>query len=156
MRHRKHSNQLNVKKEHREAMMASLASAIIEHGRITTTLKKAKALRPFIEKLITRAKSGTLHDRRLVIAKLKGDVDATAKLFKEHAPTFAKRPGGYTRIYKLAPQRIGDAAEMALIEFVAADDTGYRKRRKAAQPKAESAAEAPASEATAPAAAPAP
>lgn len=139
MRHRKHRNQLNVKKEHREAMVASLASSLIEHGRIRTTLKKAKALRPFVEKLVTKAKSGTLHDRRLVVARLKGDKDATRILFTERAPTFAKRPGGYTRIYKLAHQRIGDAAEMALIEFVAADDPGYRKRRKGSESKGESA-----------------
>jgi large subunit ribosomal protein L17 len=147
MRHRKHRNQLNVKKEHREAMVASLASALIEHGRIRTTLKKAKALRPFVEKLVTKAKHGTLHDRRLVVAKLKGDKDATQILFKDRAPTFAKRAGGYTRIYKLAQQRIGDAAEMALIEFVAAEDTGYRKRRKASEPKAEVAAPAATAEA---------
>lgn len=147
MRHRKHRNQLNVKKEHREALIANLASSLIEHGRIRTTLKKAKALRPFVEKLVTKAKSGTLHDRRLVAAKLKGDKDATRILFNDRAPTFAKRAGGYTRIYKLAQQRIGDAAEMALIEFVAAEDAGYRKGRKAAEPKAEVAA--------APAAAPA-
>jgi large subunit ribosomal protein L17 len=150
MRHRKHRNQLNVKKEHREALLANLASSLIEHGRIRTTLKKAKALRPFVEKLITRAKAGSLHDRRLVAARLKGDKDATRILFNERAATFAKRAGGYTRIYKLAQQRIGDAAEMALIEFVAAEDTGYRKRssKKAAQ-----AAEAPVEAAAAPAAA---
>ena len=149
MRHRKHSNQLNVKKEHREAMMASLASALIEHGRIQTTLKKAKALRPFIEKLVTKAKHGTLHDRRLVTARLKGDKDGTRVLFNERAATFANRAGGYTRIYKLAPQRIGDAAEMALIECVAADDTGYRKRSRKPAAKAEA---APAEAAAAPAA----
>jgi large subunit ribosomal protein L17 len=145
MRHRKHRNQLNVKKEHREAIMASMASSLIEHGRIRTTLKKAKALRPFVEKLVTKAKHGSMHDRRLVTAHLKGDLDATRVLFNERAPTFAKREGGYTRIYKLAPQRIGDAAEMALIEFVAAEDTGYRKRgKKQAEKPAEA---APAAEA---------
>ena len=148
MRHRKHRHQLGLKKEHREALMTALASAIIEHGRITTTLAKAKALRPFIEPLVTMAKDAklsgdatkSLHWRRIVIARLKGNVDATNKLFDELAGQFSERKGGYTRIYKIGA-RIGDAAEMALIEFVGADDKGYAKR-----PAAKAEAAAPAAE----------
>jgi large subunit ribosomal protein L17 len=140
MRHLKHRHQLNVKKEHREAMMASLASALFTHGRIQTTLAKAKALRPYAEKVITYSKKAALsedkavklHYRRLAIATIR-DVDAVAKLFNERASEFVKRPGGYTRIYKLGA-RIGDAAEIAIIELIAASDEGYKKSAKKAKP----------------------
>ncbi len=145
MRHRKHRFTLGVHKEHREAMLASLATAIIEHGRIKTTLTKAKGLRPFIEKLITYAKKAqgaeparAVHLRRLCIAKLKGDKDSAKKLFTERVAEFATRQGGYTRIYKIG-QRAGDAAEVALIEFVGKDDAPYahppRKAPKAKKAK---------------------
>ena len=138
MRHRKHSNQLGVTKEHRSALLANLASSLIQAGRIKTTLKKTKALRPFIEKIITLAKNGDLHSRRLAMARLRNK-EALHILFDERASDFADRNGGYTRIYKLGDRRLGDAAEMALIEFVAADDEGYRKSRrgkaKSATPK---------------------
>ena len=125
MRHRKHRHQLGLKKEHREALMTALASALIEHGRITTTLAKAKALRPFIEPLVTMAKDAklsgdaakSLHWRRIVIARLKGNVGATNKLFDELAGQFTERKGGYTRITKLG-QRRSDSAPMAYIEWV--------------------------------------
>lgn len=129
MRHQKHRHSLGVTVEHREALLANLGVSLIEHGRIRTTLSKAKALRPFIERVITLAKKGGLHHRRLALSRLRSE-DAVTNLFNERAPMFANRPGGYTRIYKLGPRRIGDAAEMALIELIAAEDTGYKKSRK--------------------------
>jgi large subunit ribosomal protein L17 len=128
MRHRKHSNQLGVKKEHREALLANLSTALITHGKIKTTLKKAKALRPFVEKVITLAKKGSLHNRRLAISRVR-DTGAVHELFEEKVEQFRDRNGGYTRIYKLGTRR-GDAAEMALIELIDADDEGYGKKSK--------------------------
>ena len=149
-------------------MMGNLAVALITHGRIQTTLSKAKALRPFIEKVITLAKKADaandaarkLHFRRLAIARVR-DKQAVAKLFDELASEFANRPGGYTRIYKLG-QRVGDAAEVALIELIDGNDEGYSKKpaKKAAKKATTKAAkveeeapaadqaEAPAAEAT--------
>ncbi|WP_345785672.1 50S ribosomal protein L17 [Pelagicoccus sp. SDUM812003] len=135
MRHRKHRNQLGVKKEHREALLANLSTALIQHGRIKTTLKKAKALRPFVEKVITLAKKGSLHDRRIAISRVR-DADAVHTLFDEKAEQFADRNGGYTRIYKIGTRR-GDAAEMALIELIDADDEGYAKKGKSKAKKAD-------------------
>lgn len=136
MRHNKHHASLGVTREHREAMLSNLAASLIEHGRIQTTLTKAKALRPFIEKAITKAKHAAaksekrdqIHLRRLVLADIRNE-DAVTKLFNETHKEFANRSGGYTRIYKLGPQRISDAAELALIEFVKADDPGYKKSK---------------------------
>ena len=137
MRHRKHSNQLGVKKEHREALLANLSTALLTHGRIRTTLKKAKALRPFVEKVITLAKNGSLHSRRIAISRVR-DTDAVHGLFDDKVEQFRDREGGYTRIYKLGTRR-GDAAEMALIELIDADDEGYEKKRK---PKSKAKSEA--------------
>ncbi|MGD1029729.1 MAG: 50S ribosomal protein L17 [Opitutaceae bacterium] len=162
MRHKKHHATLGVTREHRRAMMSNLAAALITHGRIQTTLAKAKALRPFVEKVITKAKKAAgktdkkdaLHLRRLALRDVR-DEDAVTLLFNEKHKEFANRNGGYTRIYKLGPQRISDAAELALIEFVKAEDTGYSKSkgrrpskgRKAPKAKAgESAEAAPAGE----------
>ena len=131
MRHRKHSNQLGLKKEHRLAVMANMSSALIREGRIKTTLKKAKALRPFVEKVITLAKKGSLHDRRIAISRVR-DTDAVHLLFEEKVEQFQERSGGYTRIYKLGT-RTGDAAEMALIELIDADDEGYGKKKSKKQ-----------------------
>ncbi|MFY9923344.1 MAG: 50S ribosomal protein L17 [Opitutaceae bacterium] len=136
MRHQKHHASLGVTREHRESMLSNLASALITHGRIETTLTKARVLRPFIEKLITKAKHAAaktekkdaVHLRRLVLRDLRDEAAVTA-LFNEKYKEFSNRAGGYTRIYKLGPQRLGDAAEMALIEFVKADDTGYKKSK---------------------------
>jgi large subunit ribosomal protein L17 len=136
MRHQKHHASLGVTREHRESMLSNLAAALITHGRIKTTLTKAKVLRPFIEKAITKAKHAAgksdrkdaVHLRRLVLSDIR-DEDAVTLLFNETYKEFSNRAGGYTRIYKLGPQRLGDAAEMALIEFVKADDTGYKKSR---------------------------
>jgi len=97
-------------------MMANLASSLFESGAITTTLPKAKALRPYAEKLITKAKKGGVHRQRLVVATIK-DETATSKLFSEIAPRYADRNGGYTRISKLGP-RPGDNAPMARIELI--------------------------------------
>ena len=141
-------------------MMSNLAAALITHGRIQTTLTKAKALRPFIEKVITKAKHAAaktdkkdaLHLRRLALTDVR-DETALTLLFNEKYKEFANRAGGYTRIYKLGPQRQSDAAELALIEFVKADDPGYKKSKgrksgkgkaaKAAAPAAEAAPAAP-------------
>ncbi len=141
MRHQKHSNQLGVKKEHRVALMANLASALIREGRIQTTLTKAKALRPFAERLVTLAKKGGLSNRRLAMARLRNQ-EAVALLFNERVGEFTKRNGGYTRIYKLGTQRRGDAAEMALIEWVSGDDQGYGATKRRSKSKAAPAAEA--------------
>lgn len=162
MRHNKHHASLGVTREHRKAMLSNMGASLIKHGRIETTLTKAKALRPFIEKVITKAKNAAaatekkdaLHLRRMALKDIR-DEGAITLLFNEKAAQFAKRAGGYTRIYKLGPQRIGDAAEMALIEFVGADDVGYSKSKKksakksggkkaAATTEAAPAAEAPA------------
>jgi len=158
MRHNKHHASLGVTREHRAAMLSNLAVSLIEHGRIKTTLTKAKALRPFVEKVITKAKKAAvatekkdkLHLRRLALRDVR-DEAAIASLFDEKCKEFANRPGGYTRIYKLSQQRAGDAAEMALIEVIKADDVGYKKSkgRKAAKPAK---ASAPAEEAPAAAA----
>ena len=152
MRHQKHHSSLGVTREHRRAMMSNLAASLITHGRIQTTLTKAKALRPFIEKVITKAKRAAglsdkkdaLHLRRLALHDVR-DEDAVTLLFNEKYKEFANRQGGYTRIYKLGPQRISDAAELALIEFVKADDVGYKKskgRRSGKAKKAKTAKEA--------------
>ncbi len=157
MRHNKHHASLGVTREHRAAMLSNMGASLIKHGRIETTLTKAKALRPFIEKVITKAKKASaasdkkdaIHLRRLALRDVR-DESAVTLLFNEKVKQFEKRSGGYTRIYKLAPQRVGDAAEMALIEFVGADDQGYSKSRgkkpakakKAKAPAAESASEA--------------
>jgi large subunit ribosomal protein L17 len=157
MRHKKHHSSLGVTREHREAMLSNLGASLIKHGRIQTTLTKARALRPFIEKVITKAKKAAvasekkdaLHLRRMALKDVR-DESAVTLLFNEKVKQFEKRVGGYTRIYKLGPQRLGDAAEMALIEFVGAEDTGYSKsRKKAAKKSGKKAAEAaPAAEAT--------
>src|SRR5688500_12634050 len=136
MRHNKHHASLGVTREHRRAMLSNLAASLIEHGRIQTTLTKAKALRPFVEKVITKAKQAAaktekkdaIHLRRLALADVRNE-NAITKLFNETHKEFANRNGGYTRIYKLGAQRQSDAAELALIEFVKADDPGYKKSK---------------------------
>ena len=140
MRHRKHNHQLGVKTAHRTSMLANLCCSLIENGRIKTTLARARALRPTIEKIITLAKKSHLaqdpaqkiHYRRLAISRLRSK-SATKKLFDELVEQFAKREGGYTRIYKLALPRLGDASEMALIEFVE-EPASKKKKKKAKKP----------------------
>ncbi|WP_457625724.1 50S ribosomal protein L17 [Persephonella sp.] len=118
MRHRVKTKSFHRPKGHREALFINLAVSLIEHGRIETTLPKAKALRPFIEKLVTLAKKESIHARRLLNSRLRNNKKAATKLFKDIAPLFKERNGGYTRIYKLDKRRRGDDAEMAIIEFV--------------------------------------
>ncbi len=131
--------------------MSNLAASLIEHGRIQTTLTKAKALRPFIEKVITKAKNAAaktekkdaIHLRRLAMADVRNE-DAITKLFNETYKEFVNRSGGYTRIYKLGARRQSDAAELALIEFVKADDPGYKKQKKSTAKKGKAKKAAPA------------
>lgn len=127
MRHNNHRHTLGLKTAHRKSLLANLTAALIRHNRIETTLAKARALRPFAEKIVTLAKKGTLHHRRLAIARVR-DKDAVHFLFEKKVHEFANRPGGYTRIYKLSDRRRGDAAPMALIEFVGANDQPHRRR----------------------------
>ena len=116
MRHRKAGRQLRRTSEQKLALMRSLATSLIQHGAIETTEAKAKELRPFVEKLITKARTGTLHSRRLAGRHVQKR-EAADKLFQELGPRFAKRPGGYTRILKTG-HRKGDGAEMARIELI--------------------------------------
>ncbi|MCB1104210.1 MAG: 50S ribosomal protein L17 [Opitutaceae bacterium] len=154
MRHKKHRATLGVTREHREAMLSNLAASLITHDRIKTTVTKAKALRPFVEKVITKAKRAAaktdakdaLHLRRLAHADLR-DEDALTLLFNEKVKEFANRTGGYTRIYKLGP-RASDATEMALIELVKADDQGYKKSKGRKPAKAKKATKPAKDEAT--------
>ncbi len=117
MRHRVKTKSFHRPKEQREHLFVNLACALIENGKIETTVEKAKVLRPFVEKLITLAKKQTVHSRRLLNSKLKDHKKTADKLFKEIAPLYAGRNGGYTRIYKLGNRR-GDDAQMAIIELV--------------------------------------
>lgn len=117
MRHSKHKYKLGVDPSHRKSMIRNLATEIIDHGKIKTTHTRSKALKIFVEKLITIAKEDSVANRRLVYSKLNNRI-ATNKLFTDVAPKFKQRPGGYTRIIKVADQRLGDATKMAYISFV--------------------------------------
>ena len=153
MRHNKKFNHLGRTADHRKAMLTNMAISLIKHKRITTTLAKAKALKKFVEPLITRSKNDTTTSRRVVFRYLQ-DKYAVTELFKEISTKVADRPGGYTRIIKLGIRK-GDAAEMAFIELVDYDENmaktpkaaakKTRRSRKAA-PKAETPVEAPAAE----------
>ncbi|QTN38994.1 50S ribosomal protein L17 [Cryomorphaceae bacterium] len=116
MRHGKKFNHLGRTAEHRKAMLANMASSLIEHKRINTTVAKAKALKKYIEPLITKSKTDTTHSRRVVFSQLKNK-EAVTELFREVAVKVANRPGGYTRIIRTG-NRLGDNAEMCLIELV--------------------------------------
>ncbi len=116
MRHLKRTAKLGRTSEHRNAMLANLVCSLIEHKRVTTTLAKAKAARSVAEKMVTLGKSGTVHDRRLAVARLHQE-SAAKILFKEIAPVYKDRNGGYTRIVKLN-QRQGDASQRAILEWV--------------------------------------
>lgn len=116
MRHQVAGRRLSRSSSHRRALATAQATALLRHGRIETTLAKAKELRPYVESLITTAKGGTLHNRRIIGADIK-DKDVLKKLFDEIAPAFANRPGGYTRILKTGIRK-GDSAPTALIELV--------------------------------------
>jgi large subunit ribosomal protein L17 len=101
---------------HQRKILSNLAASLIEEERITTTATRAKLLRPYVEKMVTKARRGDLHARRLILRKIQ-DTEVVTKLFDDVAPRYEDRPGGYTRITKLGPRR-GDGAEMAIIEFV--------------------------------------
>ena len=116
MRHGKKINHLGRKTAHRKAMLANMACSLIEHKRINTTVAKAKALKQFVEPLVTKSKEDTTHNRRIVFSRLR-QKDAVTELFKEVSVKVGDRPGGYTRIIKLG-NRQGDNADMAMIELV--------------------------------------
>lgn len=117
MRHSKHKYKLGVNPSHRQALMKNLAVEIIDHGKIKTTHTKAKAVKGYVEKLVTLAKVDSVHNRRLAFKKL-NNKSAVTKLFAEVGPKFKERNGGYTRIVKLADARLGDATKMGYISFV--------------------------------------
>jgi len=152
MRHGKKGNHLGRTDSHRRAMLANMASSLIKHKRISTTLAKAKALRMYVEPLITKSKTDTTHSRRIVFSYLQ-DKETVTELFRDVAAKVATRPGGYTRIIKLN-NRLGDNAEMALIELVDYNEV-YGKEAEAAEKKTTrrgrtkaKKADAPAAEAT--------
>jgi large subunit ribosomal protein L17 len=116
MRHQRSGKKLGRDSAHRKALYSNLAGALIEHGRIETTAAKAKAVKPFAEKMITLGKRGDLHARRQALAALRSN-DTVHRLFADIAPRFTDRPGGYTRIVRLGPRQ-GDAAEMVYLELV--------------------------------------
>jgi large subunit ribosomal protein L17 len=116
MRHLNSGRKFGRETSHRKAMMLNLCKSLIAHGRITTTVPKAKELRAWIEPMVTRAKSDSIHNRRLAFADLR-DNGLVAKLYTEIGPKYVGRPGGYTRAFKLGPRQ-GDAAPMAILEFV--------------------------------------
>ena len=120
MRHGKKINHLGRKSAHRNAMLANMACSLIEHKRINTTVAKAKALKQFVEPLVTKSKEDTTHNRRIVMSRLR-QKDAVAELFRDVAAKVGDRPGGYTRIIKLG-NRLGDNADMAMIELVDYND----------------------------------
>ncbi len=133
MRHGKKINHLGRKSAHRHALLSNMASSLILHKRITTTIAKAKALKKYVEPLITKAKDNTTHSRRTVMSYLQNKESVMA-LFGEVAGRTADRPGGYTRIIKLGDVRLGDAAEMCLLELVDFNDLynkeGVEKKAK--------------------------
>ena len=150
MRHNKAINHLGRQSGHRKALLANMASSLIMHKRINTTVAKAKALKSYVEPLITKSKEDTTHNRRVVFSYLK-DKNAVTELFRTIAPKVADRPGGYTRVLHTG-FRQGDAAEMALIELVDFNEAALASAPKAAKKstrrsrakKAEAAPEAPA------------
>lgn len=151
MRHRKNFNHLSRTSSHRKAMLSNMATSLILHKRITTTVAKAKALRGYVEPLITKSKDDTTHSRRVVFSYLQSK-EAITELFREISPKIAERPGGYTRIIKTG-NRLGDNADMCLIELVdfnkvyvsgdaaaAEKAAGRRRRRGSGKAKKETAA----------------
>jgi large subunit ribosomal protein L17 len=154
MRHHRKTIKLGRSQAHRDALLANLAVSLIEHNRIKTTLAKAKAVRPFVEKLVTKAKKNTLHTRRMALADLTHNEKAVRALFSEVGPRCAAREGGYTRIIKLGA-RMSDSAPMAFLEWVdgpavvepAAEPKTAKKKAKKAAPKSEEKAAKPKKEA---------
>ncbi len=151
MRHRKAGYKLGRNAPHRTSLYRNLAMALIRHERIITTLEKAKAVKPFVEKLITLAKKGTLHARRLVIMRLGPTADAEVqpegkdadhrtvvqKLFTDLGPRFKDRPGGYTRVIKRHERRLGDAGRTAYLELLKEGETKIRAKAPAPAPRIE-------------------
>lgn len=133
MRHGRTINHLGRRAEHRQALLSNLACSLIEHKRINTTLAKAKALRKYVEPLITKSKTDSTHSRRTVFSYLK-DKYAVTELFREVAPKVGERPGGYTRIIRTG-YRPGDNAEMCLIELVDFNEIYGKEAAKAAAKK---------------------
>ena len=162
MRHAKKINHLGRTDAHRKAMLSNMATSLIMHKRISTTLAKAKALRMFVEPIVTRSKNDTTHSRREVFSQLQNKY-AVTELFREMSPKIADRPGGYTRILKTGFRK-GDNAEMCIIEFVDYNETytvdkskkkatrTRRSSKKSAAPAENVAAETPVAEVEAPAA----
>ncbi len=153
MRHGRTLNHLGRKSEHRKALMMNMANSLIEHKRINTTLAKAKALRRYVEPLITKSKADTTHNRRIVFSYLKNK-EAVTELFREVAPKVADRPGGFTRIIRTG-HRQGDNAEMCMIELVDFNliygksvDAGAKKRTRRGGAKKKEAGAAPETPAT--------
>ena len=132
MRHGRKINHLGRTSAHRKSLLANLATALIKHKRIETTVAKAKALQRYVEPLLTKAKQDTTHSRRIVFSNLK-DKDSITELFREISVKIATRPGGYTRVIKMGARQ-GDAAEMAIIELVDYNDV-YVKEAKAVAKK---------------------
>ncbi|HEX2967829.1 MAG TPA: 50S ribosomal protein L17 [Bacteroidales bacterium] len=147
MRHSRVINHLGRTSAHRKSMLSNMASSLILHKRITTTTAKARALRTFVEPLITKSKDDSTHSRRVVFSYLK-DKEAVSELFREVSPKIAERPGGYTRILKTG-NRIGDNADMCIIELVdyneamlgGGETKTKSRRRRAPKKKSEPAAE---------------
>ncbi len=152
MRHRKAGRQLGRNASHRLSLMRNLTMALIRHERIITTVEKAKEVRPFVEKLITLARKGTLHARRLAMARLgpPGNAEVTpgdgadadhrrvlTKLFDDLGPRFKDRPGGYTRIIKRSERRLGDGGRTAFIELLKEGETKVRARPTTPRPQIE-------------------
>ena len=133
MRHLKRGRKLSRRKDHRKAMLANLAASLIISGRVKTTDAKAKEVRPFVERLVTFARRGDLHARRIVLSRLK-DSDAVKKLFDEIGPQFTDRPGGYTRILKLG-FRHGDNSPVSIIEFVGKETEKSTRKTKTTKKK---------------------
>lgn len=152
MRHNKAINHLGRQSGHRKALLANMSCSLIQHKRITTTLAKAKALRSYVEPLITKSKDDSTHSRRIVFSYLK-DKTAVAELFRTIAPKIADRPGGYLRILHVG-FRQGDGSEMALIEFVDFNEAALaapKETKKATRrSRAKKAEAAPAAESDAP------
>ena len=140
MRHQRAGKKLGRDASHRKALYANLAGALIEHGRIKTTVTKAKAVKPVAEQMITLARRGDLHARRQAVAFLRSK-DVVHKLFEEVGPRFKDRPGGYARIVKIGP-RPGDAAEMAYLELVDGEVVARPRRERSAAATAPAAAAA--------------
>ena len=154
MRHNKAINHLGRKSSHRKAMLANMACSLIQHKRIVTTVAKAKALKMYVEPIITKSKEDTTHSRRVVFSYLK-DKNAVTELFRVISPKIADRPGGYLRVLHVG-FRPGDASEMALVEFVdfneaALAGTQKKEAKKTTRRSRAKKADAPAAEAQAPA-----